>query len=390
MLPRLIFAENHTDPITFQVLAKLTQKLAAISYQSFYDEMPRNSTLDDYLSEVRIYLSRVKLILKALGKDINDYDKLDLSDPSLLLTDRSRNDFLARYPKYLSREQFLVELRKSNMDYVAIDDENTGDSTKCPSLQERDNLMAAAYLKSKEPFFARIGLAHVDGIQSRLFLNAANLQEAKNFRFYFIHSLTENKPLPLEQTYRANEAILLTGITVIDANNKSVDEIAASIMTDIFNKMKKGPSPTSEDENAELNALLLKQKEQNIQQGKKLIIQMNIIAALKKSLNSQDELSAASATSKTSYKFEVDEKRKLDNSNTSIEAKNSLKKYIVDVHELLLLQQKVIQANDTTIASLKEKLNFKGRIFATNATAQDNNRVANVSTQSSKLDTKAR
>ena len=47
LLPNIIFAENHQDPITGKILEKILPNLIALGYRCFFDEAGKSNTMEN-------------------------------------------------------------------------------------------------------------------------------------------------------------------------------------------------------------------------------------------------------------------------------------------------------------------------------------------------------
>ena len=64
---------------------------------------------------------------------------------------------------------FFAALEKNNIDYKGIDlDYNISVDEMFKTLADRDRQMATEYSSAKQPVFGRVGLLHVQGIQSEM------------------------------------------------------------------------------------------------------------------------------------------------------------------------------------------------------------------------------
>ncbi len=264
MLPTLIFAESHEDPITGKILAKLASELKTLGYEVFFDEMPESGNLESSMKELEaseeLYQIHRQEFLK-FGINIENKNALsqylialvvygiiniNAMPPSDVLN--STEVTIARRSAGLTFKTFLLELKNNGITYkgIDIDMKNKEGARVCslPIMCERDTKMSDAYLKETASVFGRIGLAHVAGIQNKILNNISLEAASARFCFFNIYSM---QPLDcennLEERIRTGQLIFPLGITPIDATRKNGDEILGLIIKQIREKQEKLRGP---------------------------------------------------------------------------------------------------------------------------------------------------
>lgn len=181
------------------------------------------------------------------------------------------NDLKMQSLSIVSNVNFRVQLSKHNVSYQAIDDavlcaelaklwsltsENelvklTDNLTECKNLAKldsnmlkldlRDSKMVATYLSATKSVFSVAGLRHLESMQ-KIILEQQSLVAARSaFDFIYIFREPSTSPfyqkLPEIQSVRQGKTPLPLGVTLIDAINKTQDEVAQLVLNVIKAKM---------------------------------------------------------------------------------------------------------------------------------------------------------
>ena len=261
--PILIFGEDHYDPITGKILARLCPKLQSLGYKCFFDEMPKGPTLENQIKALenddQLYqeLNKQfnecgltinndsdleKFVLQTLAKQsITNTYIINNMLPQLLV---SLNEVIKRHQPGLSFRIFLNSLITNQIGYQAIDLEivttHVSASEALPFIGIRDKYLADAYLSTQQSVFGRIGLYHTKGIQEKILNKLPYEQALTKFCFFNIYS---NPPLPImdnfEEKVRNGKIIFPLGIIPINAATKSEDEVVEIILKEIIKRQEK-------------------------------------------------------------------------------------------------------------------------------------------------------
>ncbi len=137
----------------------------------------------------------------------------------------------------LELKKFLDILHSNNINYKGIDlieieDESNHDFAVSPEgIEKRDKKMVNEYLQAKEPVFGSIGYGHALGMQNKILENLSLEESKSKFHFFYIYSnLPENK---YEEQIRSQELFHPLGITILDANKMTEEEIVSLVMVKI-------------------------------------------------------------------------------------------------------------------------------------------------------------
>ncbi len=280
-LPKIIFAETHDDPITAQILKKLTPRLKELGYRYFYEEMDietkietlingNKQRLSDYetlnqeflscgfnktiekasKTEIRIFCTMRMMgfkgyttqYSKSLPPDEQDpgvpADILAKDNPSVTSEHFMRNltifsnevwHIIKIHPSIKPYLEFYENLLENNISFQGTDCHNqSGVLFAIDKMEERDKFTAKRYLNSKDPFFARIGRAHAPGIQKEVSkiipINIANIS------YSFYHIFRASDLFALEISGKVINPLIIDGRTMSD------DEIIELIYKDILDK----------------------------------------------------------------------------------------------------------------------------------------------------------
>lgn len=252
--PILIFAEHHTDSVTFKILAKMTQELKDKGYDSFFDEIPVSmaSKIEEYFeNEEKTYLE-LKNKFTALNLNIEDASDVDKYFQTLKTEITSQEDWLKEtsliednIEKHEARVSFLIFLKTLTtykIDYKGIDSDlvlakmPVNDMIALTSV--RDRQMSQAYLESRAPIYSRIGLSHAEGIQNEI-IQIIPKEEAKDrFIFFYIYSkeLSSTEDWIFFNEIQTGKRNLPLDIVIIDAINLTEEEVIQKIKIKIQEK----------------------------------------------------------------------------------------------------------------------------------------------------------
>ncbi|MBA3536458.1 MAG: hypothetical protein H0T84_07610 [Tatlockia sp.] len=226
-LPKIIFCENHYDPISISIINKITPELSKLGYRLFHAEQPDSWTVDDHIEFIE-YTENLNANLT----------------PKILVNFSKKNQAVLELEiKYATRralyhslnKSFLKSLKKNQMEYAGIDvprvSTNYENYISEEGFEVRDKRMAKAYIKEERPVFGLIGAFHAKGMQQKI-LEQMPKDEASNL-FYFVHIHKEDSTSQLEDSLRAGEIDHPLGLHIYNANEMSEDEIIATIIQQI-------------------------------------------------------------------------------------------------------------------------------------------------------------
>lgn len=243
-LPKLIFAENHSDPITKKILAKLAPKLKKLGYECFFDEYPPNTTLKSAINEMEEWENQFHNLKKAFENNKLDINKPDdLISYALIIANKTKIDFLEimkelksliiRRDGRLAYKNLYETLQENSLSYVGIDlsKKMIDESVESKDLSKRDDQMTNAYLKTNKNVFGLIGLEHSIGMQKKILEEMDKSTASANFCFFHIFSRQDSNDI--ENRVRAGKEQFSFGITPIDAQSLSEDKIIYIIINEI-------------------------------------------------------------------------------------------------------------------------------------------------------------
>lgn len=237
ILPKIIFAEDHLNPITAKVLNKLVPKLKELGYETFLDEKAEGSTLQDYLKSIEEDNSIWQRWVDKLKKDLDiDIQKEDwCAHP--FFSDKEGKEiayFLKRHAVKLSYIPFFENLQINKVNYKSIDLKIMNHANLEPSVIaylnfSRVKQMSRSYLNSSEPAFGWVGYNHIKELQKEISENLSKIGATDQFCFFAISFGT--------QPYKfLNEEALPFGISLIDSAKNTEDEMVDLIIKYIKEK----------------------------------------------------------------------------------------------------------------------------------------------------------
>jgi hypothetical protein len=289
LLPMLVFAESHDDPINSKILNLLIPKLKALGYGYFFDEVPSSHSLED---AIKGNDENFKLLIKL--KEHAEEHKLNILDPKDQVTylwnhfdladfiyeqekisfekqhsDQEINEKVVRdniikylntdnrviryfrliqcnFDKYfaiINNKIFLDNLKKNNIHYQGINPGDLflegmgGDSFEYlfERMKYRDEQMASHFTSRTEGIFARVGVSHAKGLlkklpSSSLFFNLYTFE----LRIQEDESSEYNEFFKFPREVREGT----TPIIPIDARSQTDDQICEFIIEKVKNAYK--------------------------------------------------------------------------------------------------------------------------------------------------------
>lgn len=233
-LPKLIFCENHYDPITISIMVKLLPTLKKMGYEVFHPEQPASWTLEDNLEFIEeMEMNKAQILAGGKPKNIRDQNLIDYEIK-----------YAEQRAEYFSlTKSFLNELEKTHIEYKGVDvprsSEDYRDYLSKEGFNLRDKWMSKAYLQDKRSAFGFIGAFHAQGMQQKI-LEKQSLEEASN-SFLFINIYKEKPSSAEEEALRNGEINHPLSLQLYNANEMTEDQIIASILEQIETKfmMKK-------------------------------------------------------------------------------------------------------------------------------------------------------
>jgi len=109
-------------------------------------------------------------------------------------------------------------------------------------MDERNKIMATAYLQPAEPTFGVNGLSHIEGMQNLINELIPSKIAQVNFDFIYIYRQNVNDAFTPEikklwEDYREGNVQLPLGLTLIDGIGKSDDEVAELVMQHLHERI---------------------------------------------------------------------------------------------------------------------------------------------------------
>ncbi|WP_367607667.1 hypothetical protein [Legionella sp. W05-934-2] len=237
LIPSLIFGEFHDDSITDRVMHALTPHLKNLGYDTFIDEYSPKEISEkiDYWhnsSNEQFNLNQNLLIPWLMKNDMNIKGGDHYYARKLILTIMDSNP-----------DTFW--LRVLQMYSLKLVDTTFG-------MYLRDQSLCQAYHYNETPFFARVGLAHFEGIQNILTKMLTFDTTQRSFLFFHIYTkdhidffddyinygeLSEKAPLEEaryhESFYTDYLPSLPIKVNIINAKKKPVEKIVNEILKQI-------------------------------------------------------------------------------------------------------------------------------------------------------------
>lgn len=184
----------HYDPATAAFLLNLFEKLSAMGYTRFFDEMQPTNTLDHTIQLYEVDNQLFQTYLQK-GKDA----KLDPRNPDDLFQLAGNNPklFTGLFQIFYTIEAkkflmpFMKKLKKLNFSYQGVDIAFKN-PTELKDINKRDEVMIRHYLETSENVLGRIGMLHALGMQKRIANNLIDLPEKiaeASFCFVHLHSM---------------------------------------------------------------------------------------------------------------------------------------------------------------------------------------------------------
>jgi len=205
MFPRLIFFEQHDDPTCGRILAKLLPKLKELGYDCFYDEVPPSIKPQDFLKNTRRILKNESTdpLMKEIIEHQFQYQGIDVD--------------LEKQTQYLDVGCFVGYEREFNEVLLSF----------------RDKYLSSAYMGASGNIIGHNGIGHANGIQRNILENFSKDEAEDNFSFF---GLRQSGAKYCEWKEDLNTPIPLT---ILDAKEKTDDEISEIILKEILEKSKK-------------------------------------------------------------------------------------------------------------------------------------------------------
>ena len=254
-LPILIFAENHSDPITGIILNSLIPTLKELGYQCFLDEAPKQQDIDLTIEKHQQHAHAYEKLKKHFDQQnltVTDDTSLLLYVVQTLKAQGIAHDLtMELLPSYLEKLQelvirhehvdtflsFLEQLKTANIIYQGIDLKLAKDINKDELMRintQREQSMSQELLSMPNSAFARVGLSHVEGLQQLILKSLTPDQAKARFIFFNIYStppqLGSNN---LEARVRSGKAHFPLNINTIDARQYTQEELALLIVSSI-------------------------------------------------------------------------------------------------------------------------------------------------------------
>lgn len=250
---RVIFFENHFDPITGKLLKKLVQPFKQMGFKRFYDEKAPDFLISDMVESVHTARQEYQHLKDQFSK--NDLDINNIADikkyvnyfycqhiihpAHLSATADSLMNKILELQLYVDVKveylEFLNELVRHKIQYHGIDLPNMQNNIEIAMqlLPLRDAQMIKRYLTTQVGVFGRNGLAHSDGMQSEILKHMPVAKAKKSFLFFYVYSIDENHPAVTgyDKYMRKAHGELPLGLCAINAINKTADAVAEEVLT---------------------------------------------------------------------------------------------------------------------------------------------------------------
>lgn len=253
VLPSLIFAENHSDPVLGRVLKRLTPRFKAMTYNQFLDEKGQEVTLPCIVHSNEEDRSRYQALAHLFKK--HNLDINNPADVSLFAAQFQLSSELIHHLRVFVRGSssflpFLRLLEKEKLAYQGIDlsDYTLEQALMLPRVMNaRDSHMSKHYLHHQNNCFGRIGLMHVEGIQHRI-VRQRGLKDAKDeYLFFYVYSIAATKCQAYETAVQNGAINFPLGLTLLNARNRKLDditdEIELKVAQQVMHNAKKYQSP---------------------------------------------------------------------------------------------------------------------------------------------------
>jgi len=215
----------------------IAPKFKSLGYECFFMEYPEGKTSNDFITCRQAYA-------KELGDRILKIKSW--ADTGVIPKDAfyKSKQLLNEYASYLSILESIDgvnNISSVNLNFKAIDvniaeDFSIFDNslTTDAGMKKRDIHMASAYLTAAQPVFGLIGFKHALGVQNEI-LSKLSLQDAQN-KFCFVHIYSE-PPIDVDDAdLQANKINYPLGITIINSNEISEDQIMGLILRNIYSQ----------------------------------------------------------------------------------------------------------------------------------------------------------
>lgn len=266
--PIVIFAENHADEITSQLMCELLPAFELDRYDHCLDETPENISLSkmieamkmtiNYYKELQVKFKEQKLNIVDLN-DIRTFTLRQLYSQGIQVYQDPLPDFIAeliqseyenyedvilRHPAHVASLRFYENLMERNISYSGMDivtEKRLTNAEEEKMMAPRDKMMATKIVSKQSSTFGRIGLAHVEGIQKEILRMAPHEDVATRYLFIYVYiQPPERKTLnDLETIYQQRRHSLPFDILIIDANGKKIKDTAAMILKEIGERRQK-------------------------------------------------------------------------------------------------------------------------------------------------------
>lgn len=244
VIPSVIFAENHTDPVLGRVLTRLTPRLKAMTYDQFLDEKGQEVTLESRLQaneDEQLRYQNLASLFKKHHLDIRNPADVARLASHFRLNENVINHLRLYAQGRIAFSRFFKVLQAEQLQYQGIDLSNftLEQAIFSPSLHvDRDTYMADNYLKHFNNCFGRVGLLHVDGIQDRI-IQCRPLKYAKHeYLFFYLFSTAADKCCDYEKSVQKGAVQFPLGLHVINARNRKLDDVAAEVEARITQQIK--------------------------------------------------------------------------------------------------------------------------------------------------------
>lgn len=259
-LPTLVFSENHYDPITKDILAKMIPTLKALGYSCYCPERGASYALENAIDKIRLMEKHLHNLYSHIKHEYNQ--DLDFSSVNALLHPFSfkviDKDKIAALMSLYSHKSLYYGLRRNQIAFQGIDIEKAEIDALCARkdtipkqvMEIRDKKMANGLLNCSGNNFGHVGLFHVDGIQRNI-LCSLTLEEAKK-RFRFIHLYTCHKEKDREYLQSTDFPL---GIHCIQSSLNDAEKVISKILKEDI--LKENSTPRVESISLGLSRLVM-------------------------------------------------------------------------------------------------------------------------------------
>jgi hypothetical protein len=275
LIPNLIFGENHFDSANGRILSKLIPKLKSLGYHRFLDELPPVTTLEEQMQFFEGMYNQIRqIVLDFVHVNSAETEKRILSAENqeaegemifqvlsdFLSNSNQRSDILLSlkcfHPFILNPVLLYQALYICGIKFQPIDDpiiktflpepkaisittfleSNSLTKPIIETMDIRNKTMSKAYLSAQEPVFGVVGLAHIEGIQNEIIKSLGQISAAEKYSFFYIYSGSQYRDRNIWLNQNSIHELPID-VTIIDATQKSDDEIIKMIINLVMSKL---------------------------------------------------------------------------------------------------------------------------------------------------------